>query len=508
MGDRDRPAPVDLFLELGNDAARAAEHVAEADHFEARLAAVLQCLADHLAEALGRAHDVGRVPRLVRRDEHEFLHAVVDGGARNDIGAAHIVLHRLPRVRLLHEGNVLVGGRVEDERRRVLVDHLVHAPRVLDVAHDARHRNVRERLAQLLVDLVDRVFTHLVEDEHRRLESGDLAAKLGTDRSSRARHEDHLSRQQIVEARVVKRDRLALHQVFESDLADPRRMDLAADHVVQRRHRHDRDARALADFDHAPADLVRYRRHRDDRVTHLEALRDARQVLEPAEHARALQQPPALLLVVVEKPDDAPLVAARQLLHHPHGGVARAEDNDGSALLAAATIERPFLEGAKSHSAERHQRDEEDRVEDVAAIVELRVEPEHAQRDRDAHRPAKHREDDALDVGQARVAPDALVDPEEQVDDDLDRYRHREDHEEVAPLLGSHAVDFEKERRGDAGDRKRGTVVQCRSERAAVDVYCFHSCFPVQVETSRARSAPLVVVTPYPGMRAFMARRF
>ncbi|MNT61147.1 hypothetical protein D3C72_1987680 [compost metagenome] len=67
MGDGDRPAARDLRLELRYHAARAAQHVAKADHLEAGLAAAaVQDFTDHFRHPLGGAHDIGGIDRLVR----------------------------------------------------------------------------------------------------------------------------------------------------------------------------------------------------------------------------------------------------------------------------------------------------------------------------------------------------------------------------------------------------------------------------------------------------------
>jgi len=100
----------------------------------------------------------------------------------------------------------------------------------------------------------------------------------------------------------VERHGIALHQVSTATLRMRAGDPLPAKHVVQRGHRHHRDARALADLHHAPARLVGHRGHGDDRVAQLEALREALQVLERAQHAHAVNEAPALLLVVVEEP--------------------------------------------------------------------------------------------------------------------------------------------------------------------------------------------------------------
>ncbi len=173
-----------------------------------------------------------------------------------------------------------------------------------------------------------------------------------------------------------------------------------------------------------------------------------------------MQQAPDFLFVVVEESHRAPLVAARQLLHQPHAGVARAHDDHLRALLAAAPVQRPLLEGAVRHPAQRHEGDQEQRVEDVLAIAEARIGAERVQRERREHGAAQHREHDALDVGQASVAPDPLVDAEEDVDHDLDRRGDREGRGEVAQLRFAEAVDLQQQEREHEREAERERVVQ------------------------------------------------
>ena len=275
-----------------------------------------------------------------------------------------------------------------------------------------------------------------------------------------------------MQARVVERHCVAFHQVLDRDLADARRGPLAAH--VQRRHRHHGHARAVADLDHAAADLVGQGGHGDDRVAQLQALREARQLLERPEHAHPVQQASELLLVVVEESHRAPLVAARQLLHQADAGIARAHDDHLRSLLAAAAVQGPLLEGAIGHPAQRHEGHEEQRVEDVLPIAEARVGAERVQRERRDHGAAQHREHDALDVGQAGIAPDPLVDAEEYVDRDLDRRGDREGRGEIAQLGFAEAVDLQQQERKHEREAERQRVVQRGEERARVGLEGFH----------------------------------
>ena len=91
MGDRDRPAALDLPEERRHHAAPAAEHVAEAHRDEVSPGGLRDLLHDLLGDALGGAHDVGGAHRLVGRDEDEVLHPVLRRQLRDVPGAEHVV---------------------------------------------------------------------------------------------------------------------------------------------------------------------------------------------------------------------------------------------------------------------------------------------------------------------------------------------------------------------------------------------------------------------------------
>ena len=148
--DGDGTALGDLLFEKRHDRAVAAQHVAEAHSHKlrahiarravlrargvnaqardapclARLYAPVKALHHHLAQALGRAHDVGGVDRLVRRDEHKAPAPVRHGGIRGLICAEDVVFYRLAGA-VLHERDMLVRRRVEHQLRPVLCEHLL-----------------------------------------------------------------------------------------------------------------------------------------------------------------------------------------------------------------------------------------------------------------------------------------------------------------------------------------------------------------------------------------------
>ena len=114
MGHGDRTAAADLLLEQRHHRAGGCQHVAEAHHAEARVrGALLQRLQHQLRQALGGAHDVRRVHRLVGRDQHEGLDPGLERRFRRVPGADDVVVDALDHV-VLDDRHVLVGGRVVD----------------------------------------------------------------------------------------------------------------------------------------------------------------------------------------------------------------------------------------------------------------------------------------------------------------------------------------------------------------------------------------------------------
>ena len=111
------------------------QHVAEADDGETRRGDLGEGVDVALGQLLRGPHDAGRMHGLVGRDEDEIPHAELVGQVGQALGAVDVVLHRLADV-ALHQRHVLVGGRMEDHLRPVLLEELPH-PRAVGDAGDA-----------------------------------------------------------------------------------------------------------------------------------------------------------------------------------------------------------------------------------------------------------------------------------------------------------------------------------------------------------------------------------
>ena len=190
--DGHRPAFCDLLLEERDHAAVAAQHVSEPDGHEVGVGLAVHHLHYHLAQTLGRAHDIGRVHGLVGRDKDEFFNPGCCRSLRYFIGSFNVVFDRLVRA-VLHERHMFMRGGVEDDIRMIFLHDALHAS---CVAHgsDQRHQvELRTCPLQLLLDGVGVVLIDIEDDQHPRIRLGDLPAELAADGTAAARHQDGLS---------------------------------------------------------------------------------------------------------------------------------------------------------------------------------------------------------------------------------------------------------------------------------------------------------------------------
>ena len=185
MGDGQRAAARDLFLKQRDQRPRGAEHVAEAHREEARIAAqiagdqVLR-LAVEFGHALGRAHHIGGVHRLVGRDLHKGAHPDIAGGIADIAGADHVGQHALAGVRL-DQRHMLQRGGVEDHIGAMFLEDGLKMDAVADAAQVQLARHLREVAGQQAVDLIGVEFAILDQHDLGRVQRGQLAHQLAAD---------------------------------------------------------------------------------------------------------------------------------------------------------------------------------------------------------------------------------------------------------------------------------------------------------------------------------------
>ena len=196
VGDGDRSPVADLLLEDGNDAAVAAEDIAESCGDELRhapdlalLYRLVEALAVDLANPLAAPHHIGRVDGLVSGYHNELPGAVLDGEVGYDTGAVDVVLHCYRRV-VLHHRDMLVGGGVEDILRPVPGENLLHVLSVGDAGDDCLVRYVRELPRHHHPDVMHRGLSLVYEYHLRGAELSHLPYDLGADGARRAGDHD------------------------------------------------------------------------------------------------------------------------------------------------------------------------------------------------------------------------------------------------------------------------------------------------------------------------------
>ena len=189
VGDRQRPAAGDLFLEARDDRAVRAQHVAEAHGLVADLlGGYVERLAIGFGRPLRRAHDVGRIDRLVGRDHHAGRRAGRQRRIGDVAGAEQVGLDRLQRIRL-DQRHVLQRRGMEDDVRLELLEHQIDARAVAHVDDAGFDAHRFEFLAQLHVERIEVELRAVGDDQPARRQQRDLPAQFRTDRAAGAGHQ-------------------------------------------------------------------------------------------------------------------------------------------------------------------------------------------------------------------------------------------------------------------------------------------------------------------------------
>ncbi len=339
--------------------------------------------------------------------------------------------------------------------RPVAREHFPHPLLVLRVADRRDHLERRPAVAEFLLDRVERELGELEEHQARRVEARDLAAELGADRAAGAGDEDGPAADEGLEARFVERHRVAAEQVVELDRAQRRDAHLARDDVAQRRHGHHRDAGRGAQLDRALPLAVRSLRHGDDRLLDAVALRRVGHARHRAEHLHAGEGGAALGRVVVEHAHDAPLRAGGEVLQQRRRRGAGADHEHRHRLRMRDDRQQPaFAPGAVGEAVAAHRQREQQRRDEKHRARHLRLQAREREQRRHRERAATHRDQQPLQVGQARVAPQAAIqaeEPEHRRVHGHDRHEQAEHHLHV--VFRDLEVEAQPEGRhpGDAG---------------------------------------------------------
>ena len=161
MGYRDRSALFDLLFEDRNNGTVGAQYISETHRHKFRLDILEHCpsavfirvlhtlmgeelgnvlhsaclnlivkgLDNHFAKPFACPHDIGRIYRLIRGDQHKALTAIYHGRVGGFVGPQGIVLNAFARA-VLHQGHMLMSRCMINDFRSVLLENLEHSPGV------------------------------------------------------------------------------------------------------------------------------------------------------------------------------------------------------------------------------------------------------------------------------------------------------------------------------------------------------------------------------------------
>src|SRR6185437_12516012 len=359
VGGIDKKDGFDLTDELWHDAAAAAEDVAEPHRDEIAVVLDRGLMHDVLGYALGGAHDVAGADGLVGRDEDEVLGAAGDGGGDDVAGAEDVVGDRFDDV-LLHEGNVLVRGGVEDGEGPIGSEDAPDAIGVADVGDDLDELAEVAQLAKLLRDLEDGIFAMAEQHESRGLEGDELPAELAADRAARSGHEHRLASGHRRDRREIGLDWIAAEQVFDLDFANGADADAIGEDLEQAGHGARLETRGVGGAHHFTNDGARGAGHGDDELFGAPLPVDALEVSKPAEHGDAGELEPVLGAVVVDEADrfDAELGVGEELLEN-HFASGAGPGDEGAANVAPASTLRPSAPAGHTRKEARGGEDED-----------------------------------------------------------------------------------------------------------------------------------------------------
>ena len=191
----------------------AAQHVAEPHRHALHIRVARKSLDEHLADALGAAHNAGGVHSLIGGKLHKALYPVLAGADQQVFGTQHVVLYRLGRAHL-HQRDVLVCRSMEHHRGVIGIKNLVQTLFIPDRTDQHRDRDIAAvLLLQFHQQLVGAVFIDIKDQQLAGLEAHDLTAQLAADGAAAARYQHRFAGKVAGDFVGIQRDLLAGEEV-------------------------------------------------------------------------------------------------------------------------------------------------------------------------------------------------------------------------------------------------------------------------------------------------------
>ncbi len=381
---------LDLVSEDREDGASASEHVAEADRHEGTPGGLRLSGRERLGLELGAAQHAGGVGCLV--GAHVDVVVDVDRLGRVEQVAAALDVGLAAFLRMvLEQREVLERRGVEDHVGTMLLEDLEDSIAITDVGD---HEVARFEQCPTLDRQLQPMEGRLVSVEHDQLlgvERGQLAAELGSDRTTGTGHEDPLATDVFTDRCDVDFDfgpaqKVGLGQFTNVAGGQP------TDQLGGRRQNSDIEAFGLRQLVEFGDERRIGRRNGDEQHVGVGRSGDRPQVLAGAVDLHTVDLAAGLDLVVVEQADgDEPrvavthhgtddLLAAFAGAEHQHPALAAIEDRTANPILRDTPDESQAQHDHEDHRQRQHQgqgRHRSGEQEVVGADDDRRRDPPH-----------------------------------------------------------------------------------------------------------------------------------
>src|SRR5204863_5904374 len=134
----------------------------------------------------------------------------------------------------------------------------LHAPAIADIGHQRHDSEVRPGIAELTVNLEERRLSAVHQQQHGRVEPGDLARQLRTNRPASAGHECDTVGDEPLNLFLIEMDRIAPQEIFNLHVTNATQIDLSFQDLVHRGNDLDLDRNRFADSCNALDLVTRY----------------------------------------------------------------------------------------------------------------------------------------------------------------------------------------------------------------------------------------------------------
>ena len=318
------------------------------------------------------------------------------------------------------------------------------------------NRPARAAVFEVSAHVEQPVLVSIDQQEPRRPQRGELAHQLGADRAAGAGHHHAAPVDQPAHRFRVQLHALAAQQVLHGEVPDLADLDLPLEHVAQVRQRLDRQLVALERLNDG-ADLGGLGAgHRHEHLVRVLGRNDPGQIRDRAQHLDAVDTLAHLRPVVVHEADRArivevvvPHVADDQLTR-----VAGAVDEHAALVLDSVELAvRP------PHQARAPQQDDQQEAVDDENGPGIGQEVERAPDQQAEHRRTDdHGSDDLLQIPDAGVPPQPLVEPDAPERQTPDDQQDRQGQQERPHVLGRQGEVEPQQEREVVRDRRQQQV--------------------------------------------------